>query len=587
MYLSTIMKQNAVYDYTDKLKELLAKTSKVLAISREFKDITDNAERVKFLEKLLLEYNLIGDDKNLKLNKSNAIAESCRAKGNKFYASKHFLDALESYNQSLCFAESGSSNVGLAYANRSAVFFELSLFDNCLHNIQLAKQNNYPAENMQKLDERIEVCLELMNNKEKLEDLSTPVGIEYFKLTRTASEKLPYIADCLEMKSDKNFGRYITTKSSLKPGDVVCSEEPFSKLLLPAQRYKYCANCLNDNFLDLISCDSCTSTMFCSDVCANIGKKKFHDYECPVVDKLNSLCTKILRIAVRTFFEALDVCGGNVEDLKALIKENEGSTATVFDFDEPLKRTNVLRAVDALATNESSRVVPDMFQRSGIVAVVTYLLLKQEKLNKLLSSEEDKDFFRSFVLKQTQLAACNYHGLFNGVAKLCDLESNTQYGSASFPFCSLINHSCAPNLVRVTTGCKNYVLVNRPIPAGGQLFDNYGFHHCLETFAERQTSLLTQYHFSCRCEACNKKYPLYEQVPHHSKNFESFISDDVAKLRSLNVKLAKEKFKSYCNYLMKNDKHYPSYELSSVDQCLLRCYMLFAMSEFKLKLCAN
>lgn len=465
------MTQNDVYDYTDKLKERLAKTSKVIDISREFKGITDNAERVKYLENLLLTYNLIGDDGKLKLKKSDVIAESCRAKGNKLYANKQFLDALDAYNQSLCFAESGSENVGYAYANRSAVFYELGLFDNCLHNIQQAKQNNYPAANLAKLDKRMETCLETMNNRANLQDtMSVSVGAEYFyKLTRKSSERLPFIADCLELKCDANFGRYIITNSPLKPGDVVVVEEPFSKLLLPAQRYKYCANCLKDNFLDLITCDSCTSTMFCSNACANIGKEKFHDYECPVVDKLNSLCTKILRIAVRTFFEALDVCDGNLQDLKALIHENEGSSVTVFDFDEPLKRTNVLRAVDALATNESLRDVPDMFQRSGIVAVITHLMLKQEKLSNLLPSEEDKNFFRSFVLKQTQLAACNYHGLFNGVANLKYLETNTQYGSASFPFCSLINHSCAPNLVRVTNGCKNHVLVNRPIPGSSYI----------------------------------------------------------------------------------------------------------------------
>lgn len=585
------MADNDVYSYTDKLKALLARTNKVVDISMEFKSITDNADRVNFLEKLLLDFNLIEDkiqdDGKLKQMKSNAIADSYREAGNKFYAKKQFLDALEAYNKSLCFAEVKSVAIGLAYANRSAVFYELSLFDNCLHNIQLAKQNNYPADKMGKLDKRIETCLEMMNNKVNTQDMSVSVGAEYFKLTRKANETLPYIADCLELKCDDKFGRYIITTSDLKPGDVVCIEEPFSKLLLPAQCYKYCANCLKDNFLDLIACDSCTSTMFCSDVCAKIGQEKFHVYECPVVDKLNSLCTKILRIAVRTFFEALDVCNGNIQDLKALIKENEGSTVTVFDFDEPLKRSNVLRAVDALATNESLRDNPDLFQRSGIVAVITNLMLTTDKLSNLLDSEDDKNFFRSFVLKQTQLAACNYHGLFNGVAKLSDLEANTQCGSASFPFCSLINHSCAPNLVRVTSGSKNHVLINRPISAGGQLFDNYGFHHCLETYPERQASLQSQYHFKCNCEACIKKYPLYTNVPFHSTNFQSFISDDVFELRSLNVKLAKEKFKTYCNYLRKNSHHYPSFEISSVEECLLRCYMLFAMSEFKLKICAN
>jgi hypothetical protein len=206
-------------------------------------------------------------------------------------------------------------------------------------------------------------------------------------------------------------------------------------------------------------------------------------------------------------------------------------------------------------------------------------------MKELLDSESDVDFFRSFVFKQTQIAASNYHGLYNGVSSGSEIESNPQHGSASFPFCSLLNHSCAPNVVRVSHEGKNVVMVNRPIAAGDQIFDNYGFHHCLQDIKDRQTSLYNQYMFKCSCEACTKNYPIFPELPLVDPRFEDFLSDDVKKLSELNVQRAKDRFSDYCSYLQKFDKRYPCWEISSVQECLLRCFLIFTMSEFKLKLC--
>jgi SET and MYND domain-containing protein 4 len=570
-----------VYDYTDKLKELLKNDGKVVDISLQFKKITENSERVKFLKNLLCDYKLIGDGGRLKLGKTSVIAESCRTKGNQFYAKKQFVDALQSYNQSLCFAE--SSNIGISYANRSAVFYELKLFDKCLRNIELAKQNGYPVENYEKLDKRKELCEEAIGRQAK-QTSGEALGSEFLKLNHKANEKLPFLAECLEVRSSEQFGRYVITNENLRPGDVIAVEEPFSKLLLPEHRYKYCAHCLSDNFMDLVACPGCTSTMFCSEECREIGTRKFHKYECTVIDRLNTLSTKILRIAVRTFFEALHVCGGSLKELQTLVAEND-PMCCIFDFEFPLKPREVLQAVDALASNETARTQSDLFQRAGTVAIIANLFMKETALKDLLTSDSDVDFFYSFIFKQTQIAASNYHGLYNGVLRNEEVELNPQYGSGSFPFCSLMNHSCAPNVVRVSFEGKNVVMINRPIAVGEQIFDNYGYHHCLEDFQQRQTSLYNQYMFRCGCEACNNKFSLFPELPHVDNKFDRFLGDDVKKLSELDVQRAKEKFKSYCSYLQKLDKRYPCWEISSVQECLLRCFTIFTMSEFKLKLC--
>jgi SET domain-containing protein len=47
-------------------------------------------------------------------------------------------------------------------------------------------------------------------------------------------------------------------------------------------------------------------------------------------------------------------------------------------------------------------------------------------------------------------------------------------GKAVFPFASLLNHSCAPNVARIDVESKMYLVLKRPIKAGEQLFDSYG-----------------------------------------------------------------------------------------------------------------
>lgn len=58
--------------------------------------------------------------------------------GNKYFQKNMFRVAMDYYNKSLCFAENGSKNINLAYSNRSACFFNMKMYGNCLVDIELA-----------------------------------------------------------------------------------------------------------------------------------------------------------------------------------------------------------------------------------------------------------------------------------------------------------------------------------------------------------------------------------------------------------------------------------------------------------------
>jgi tetratricopeptide (TPR) repeat protein len=207
--------------------------------------------------------------------KDNAIAEKYRAQGNEAYKKILMYDALTFYNKSLCCAEidssSSSSALGLAYANRSAVYVEMKLYEKALKNIHLAMEHNYPNEKMKSLMQRKDRCKKFM-----MEDVIEPQKLDpttFFKLSYPANKRYPFIVDCLELRWDEKFGRQVISNKALNIGDVIAIDEPFYKVLQPHSTYatgcysenicyQFCAFCMKSNCLNLIPCAGCSKSKF-------------------------------------------------------------------------------------------------------------------------------------------------------------------------------------------------------------------------------------------------------------------------------------------------------------------------------------
>lgn len=196
-------------------------------------------------------------------SKSASRSAKLRVEGNEFYSQRKFFNAIVKYNESLCFAEHGSENLGLTYANRSAVYFEMKLYEKSLKNIEHARQNCYPKENFIVLEKREEKCRDfLKTQKEK----SAFEPWKFFKLSYPPNKKLPFVAECLEVKINEKYGRHVITNAALNVGDIVVIEKPFCSILLSQSKlynipesniFQRCSGCLKENSLDLIPCSSC------------------------------------------------------------------------------------------------------------------------------------------------------------------------------------------------------------------------------------------------------------------------------------------------------------------------------------------
>ena len=146
-----------------KLCSNLEKEGKVKEISSQFSTCADNTQRVVFA------LNLAGPHLKNQLNsiqesrispsKCQKLAVSHREDGNRFYGKKLIMEAMQSYNLSILVAAPGEQSLALAYANRSAVLYDLGDWLHCLRDIQLALGTGcYPRHLEHKLHERQGNC---------------------------------------------------------------------------------------------------------------------------------------------------------------------------------------------------------------------------------------------------------------------------------------------------------------------------------------------------------------------------------------------------------------------------------------------
>lgn len=253
---------------------------------------------------------------------------------------------------------------------------------------------------------------------------------------------------------------------------------------------------------------------------------------------------------LRIFFKSIDIAGG-VDELISLVSRSE--CKTVFDFDlsdpeEPEYERNLLIAFQSLSkgrnlpkiSNTEKFKIPTMSEKPR-------------------SAEEDKVLHEYLIdiERICKINTCNIFTLenlsFEQINRFC--SKNVGYGI--YPFMSLLNHSCYPNVNRVVVDGKAVLIVARPIASGDQLFIAYNAPSDLVSRAARR-HLMAGFDFTCDCEACVENYPLLNELPRKDPDFVS------PEYRRFSAQEAIDQFKTNCKYIDSNARNQPSYEISSL-----------------------
>ncbi|KAG5672330.1 hypothetical protein PVAND_002464 [Polypedilum vanderplanki] len=503
------------------------------------------------------------------MRKSNEHANKCRDEGNKLYSTRNFFDALLKYNESLCYALDESVSA-LAYANRSAVYFEIKLYEHCLTNIEFAKLNKYPEKNAHILLSRSEKCVALMN-RDSDKHRQLPENLSCFtKLSYKENSQMPFIVDCLELRTNDVFGRHIVTTRDLKVGDMLTFEEPYFKVIKSDSRYescqelnKYqrCAACLRDNLMDLIPCKKCISTMYCSQKCLEYADRNFHNYECNINETL--LKAGIMQMVMRVFFQSLNIFNGSIDELEKFLNDCTKTSTCVYDFDfsttdeHKLAKSYLLSSYN-LARNEA--VTSD--ESSHSIFMLDPLLIELWDSHSI--------FITKFIKRFIKIYDSNFHGICGWSVKKSENYEAQMIGVGCYCFSSLINHSCSPCINRLYSYDKLIIVVDRPIKKGEQLFDCYRSPFFKQSKSERQYSLLNEYAFRCQCEACVKNYPLFHSLKSFNKKLLKYAKKSKNEIQKLDFVEAQRKFQEICS-IIQDSKEYPSSEIILLQECVQQC----------------
>lgn len=503
--------------------------------------------------------------------KNNEESTTYRTLGNKEFAKQTnagYLAALKYYNKSICYAENDSEELGLGFANRSAVYFELGLYDDCMKNIQLAKQSA-PSHVMDKLNNREKECLQQEVSAKNTLPIVSP------ELSFPANHQIPFIVNCLELQRNEQYGRHIITKRNLKPGDVVAIEKSFCSILNPKFNYVRCENCLKENNYNLLPCTQCVSVMFCTE-CRDEAYEKFHKIECPIIDLMAKFLCKSSRITFRTVVRAI-TSFNSIDELVTFIEETKGQDLTIFDYNYKEKSSHNLYAPVHFSTENFD--ADKEFATCMLVSLISRPLLKLTELKDKFNTVEAVTVLKGLIYRCITRgpSVCSYAAYLDG--SLFDA-----YAEGIYPFRNLLNHSCVPNVMITSSNNKLVYTVSRPINADEQLFDHYEyiyfppeadefFHNLLffcrisfrsHSLIERQQLLK---HFHCQCKACECNYPMESDV--RAKN--------IPNLRIMKP-LSKHSLTSCAAYLNKYARWYPCKQLFFAED-ELRCQLEMLCNE--------
>lgn len=404
--------------------------------------------------------------------------------GDEFYSSRDFQKAIDAYNRSICFSSSLECR-GIAYANRSAAYYGLSSYRECLDSVLLAKECPLPKIIMNKMLAHEKVAiegLELKGASNGADDSNTsPAQLSY-----PSNQRAPSFVFCLKLKEAGNpYGGLITTEDLL-PGDVLVVEPT---LITFTRAINICSHCLI-YCGSLQPCD-CTFLMYCSSKCKKEAYETYHKFECPIMEHLLTYSYQDC-LVLRIFFKLIQ----RFQDVRSLREylENikapnpfEGNDfeswpdAGSFESQFRLFYANEKPSMINCTVNKPNLLLGDpnnknLYTSLAKAAIITDILKTLEQIPRITNKPEEWSFlseqlFRLFFYKSFNAKAvgyCNnskYAPNFNIMAINSDMKlALALHGSAS-----LFRSSCRPNVHLSHEENKVIVRASMYIPRGTEL----------------------------------------------------------------------------------------------------------------------
>lgn len=474
-------------------------------------------------------------------SKDNEVSTKCRLKGNDSFQKHKIFDAIDQYNESLCFAENGTDMVSLAYANRASCFIELKMYEEALIDLELAKRAKYPMQLMPKLNHRKAVCLNAIKIQPQCKQFEPKLGFQ-------SKNGFPCLANVLDFQHNHEFGRFVVANDDIDVGKIVLVERNFASVTMNGGR-KTCANCLKTNG-NFIACSNCVDTMYCSIDCMDCdGAHKFACGQFQCVGGSMKLYIRTILIAV-SLFKTID----NLMDFVEKV-------ITKYANEVPKSFTNAQSQYAVFLSIQPALCGRDESDFLFDAQKIYNQLLLAPAIKMRFDSMEKQRFLKHLVVHHLLVTLRNR---FQSTTKDNQLEI-----TEIAPLACLFNHSCAPNVFNHVIDNRVVFITIRPIKSGEQLFISYLGEDTDNTIVYRRDFLMKNFGFLCKCDKCEphclhddrmrmKSDPQFKYVQRTYGN----AFDDQRKRRI---------FKDVCKRFLQKYGHLPwSEELNFVTLCYLK-----------------
>ncbi len=481
--------------------------------------------------------------------KNNVISENYRVEGNSKLSQSDYKGAMTSYNHSVSFAES-KELLSLAIANRSLCFLKLNKFSDCLKDIQLARQNNYPEHLAPKLTKREQLCLEALQSVAKPTKLSPQLSFQN-------DENRLSMLNILEIGKENSYGRIVKANEDISIGQTVLIEKAYVRAVSGIEHR--CAVCGRQE-INFIPCASCADTLYCSDDCAN---NSFHKDECKLIFGHPNYCdcsslSFILRsvlIGINTF--------SSFDRIKIFVEECLSTDR--HEICEPaVTPESKYRTFFKLYALTNEQKVLDFRKRAFYI------------FNAIMGSQKFALKFQTISSQRFLTHLIIHHGLIistNSFGGCCGEEMD-DYQQNIFLMTSHINHSCVPNVIKLSKNDLAIVKTIQPIKKGQQIFLSYINDPSEMTGRDRNDRLEEIYGFRCKCELCINGFKLCGQLLENDEDF-LYVAKNVDNCDNLLVQM-----KEHCiSFLIKYLHLLPS------EECLYVLGTLGAIFQKEISLC--
>lgn len=398
---------------------------------------------------------------------------SLRRASNMMHDEKDPEQILQQIIHALCEANINSVQSGLAYGLRAECFYKLKQYSLSLVDIELAEKNKYPLEKWPELETLKNNCLKML---EIVDRNKTPLADEP-KLSFPVDAKIPCFAQGLEVKNSKKFGKHIVTNRKLEIGQTVIVEEAFCIRAENSQNRSQCANCFKRK-ANLIPCKKCSSIMFCSQNCYDVGYERFHAFECEK-QGVHDHWEAARRIVMQTVIEAIKMFPSVKELMDVIEKFINRKPNSEFNYADP----SIRAYMQFFALSSSEDLTPSMqdLQFVGYTKTIHSLIATHSLWKAEFQSLETTRFLAHLILHHFYILDANgfdavsyLHGTYTTELGT-DMENGSgfTYAHGIYLNSSQLNHSCQPNIARIFIGTKLIGKVIRPINRGEQLFVSY------------------------------------------------------------------------------------------------------------------